>query len=69
MLTCVLENAMKTIYFENIVNKEKFYCNDIKDVRNIDGIEYIRVFRYVSHRECLIRKDTLKKVKDFSSKK
>jgi len=60
---------MKTIYFENIVNKDKFYCTDIKDVRNIDGIEYIRVFQYGSQRECLIRKDTLKKVKDFKSKK
>jgi hypothetical protein len=69
MLAYVLENTMKTIYFENIVNKERFYCTDIKDVRDIDGIEYIRVFKYSSHRECLIRKDTLKKVKDFNSKK
>lgn len=55
---------MKTIYFENILNKEKFYCTDTKDVRSIDGIEYLRVFKYGTQRDCLIRKDTLKKIKD-----
>lgn len=55
---------MKTVYFENILNKEKFYCKDTKDIRTIDGIEYLRVFKYGTQRDCLIRKDTLKKIKD-----
>jgi hypothetical protein len=53
---------MKTVFFENIMNREKFYCNDTKDIRVIDGIEYLRVFRYGTQRDCLVKKDSLKKV-------
>ena len=49
-------------------NKEKFICNgkSLRDVRVIDGIEYLRVFKFETKREVLVRKDTLKRV---SSKK
>ena len=53
---------MKTIYFENAVNKEKFYCTNLKDVRMIDGVEYLRVFRIGTQRDCLVKKDSLKKI-------
>lgn len=53
---------MKTVYFENVLNKEKFYCTNIKDVRTIDGVEYLRVFRMGTQRDCLIKKDSLKKI-------
>jgi hypothetical protein len=53
---------MKNIYFENIVNKERFICPDLNDVRMIDGIEYLRVLREDTRRECLIRKDSLRKI-------
>jgi hypothetical protein len=53
---------MKTVFFENIRNNEKFYCTDPKDVRTIDGVEYIRVFRIGTQRDCLIKKDTLRKI-------
>jgi hypothetical protein len=53
---------MKTIFFENIRNNEKFYCTDLKDVRTIDGVEYLRVFRMGTQRDCLIKKDTLRKI-------
>lgn len=53
---------MKNTYFENIVNKEKFICPDPSDVRIIDGIEYLRVLRESNRRECLVRKDTLRKI-------
>ena len=53
---------MKKVFFENIVNKEKFFCNNLKDVRVIDGIEYLRVFRIGTQRDCLIKKDSLKKI-------
>ena len=55
---------MKTIYFENLRNGEKFYCKNTKDIQLIDGIEYIRVFRLGTQRECLIKKDSLKKVNE-----
>jgi hypothetical protein len=53
---------MKTILFENIMNKEKFYCHDTKDIRIIDGIEYLRVFRHGTQRDCLVKKESLKKI-------
>lgn len=53
---------MKTTYFENLRNKEKFYCKDTKDVQTIDGVEYIRVFRLGTQRDCLVKKDILKKI-------
>lgn len=53
---------MKTIYFENIRNRERFYCKDIKNVQLIDGIEYIRVFRMGTQRDCLVKKESLKKI-------
>lgn len=54
---------MKTLTFENIYNKEKFTCPDVKDVRLIEGVEYLRVFKFGTQREVLVKKDSLKKVK------
>jgi hypothetical protein len=53
---------MKTVVFENVVNKEKFQCHNTKDIQIIDGIEYLRVFKYGTQRDCLVKKDSLKKV-------
>lgn len=53
---------MKIIYLENKLNKEKFYCTNVKDVRMIDGIEYLRVFKFGTQRDCLMKKDSLKKI-------
>lgn len=58
------EKNMKTTVFENIWNKEKFTCPDPKDVRTIDGIDYLRVFKYGTNREVLIKKESLRKVKN-----
>ena len=59
---------MKNTYFENIVNKEKFICPNSDDVRMIDGIEYLRVLREATRRECLVRKDSLRKVSKIKLK-
>ena len=56
------EITMKNTYFENVVNKERFICPNLDDVRMIDGIEYIRVLREATRRECLVRKDSLRKI-------
>ena len=53
---------MKTVYFENMRNRERFYCNDLQDVRLIDGVEYLRVFKEGTQRDCLIKREFLKKV-------
>lgn len=59
---------MKQVFFENIMNKEKFYCTNLKDIRVIDGIEYLRVFRYGTQRDILIKKDSLKKIPESALK-
>lgn len=59
---------MKTVFFENMLNKEKFYCNDPKDIRTIDGVEYLRVFKMNTQRDFLMRKDSLRKIKNVNGK-
>lgn len=59
---------MKQTVFENIMNKEQFYCTNIKDIRVIDGVEYLRVFRMGTQRDVLIKKDSLKKISGVKSK-
>jgi len=63
-----VEETMKKVYFENVMNKEKFYCTDIKDIRVIDGTEYIRVFRFGTQRDCLVKKDVLRKIPEIKVK-
>ena len=53
---------MKIVYFENYRNKEKFECRNLNDIRVIDGIEYLRVFKFGTQRDCLIRRDQLRKL-------
>jgi hypothetical protein len=55
---------MKTTYFENVRNGEKFYCKNIKDIQKIDGTEYLRVFRQGTQRDCLVKKDILRKISE-----
>jgi hypothetical protein len=53
---------MKKVYFENYRNREKFECHNLNDVRVIDGIEYLRVFKFGTTRDCFVRKDQLRKL-------
>ena len=56
---------MKTIYFENVRNREKFYCKNTKDIQKIDGVDYLRVFRMGTQRDCLVKLDSLRKVPEI----
>lgn len=56
---------MKTVTFENIYNKEKFVSSGKKDIKFIDGIEYIKVYKFGSMREVFVRKDFLKRVNNI----
>jgi hypothetical protein len=58
----IKENVMKTTYFENVRNREKFFCKNLKDIQMIDGIEYLKVFRFDTKRECLVKKESLRKI-------
>lgn len=56
---------MKTVYFENMRNKEKFFCKNLKDIQKIDGVDYLRVFRMETQRECLVKLDSLRKIPEI----
>lgn len=56
---------MKTVYFENMRNKEKFFCKNLKDIQKIDGVDYLRVFRMETQRECLVKLDSLRKISEI----
>lgn len=53
---------MKTVKFENQITKEILECDNTRNVRVIDGVEYLEVSRSGNPRKFLIRKDSLKKV-------
>lgn len=48
---------------ENIVTKEQFVCPDTRDLRVIEGVEYLPVQRLGQLRTVLMRKDALQPVK------
>jgi len=54
--------------FESKLNRERFECDNIRDVELIDGIEYLKVRKPSTTRQLLIRKDILIKVKDSGIK-
>jgi hypothetical protein len=54
---------MKAVMMKNRFNNERVVCEDIKDVRLIEGIEYLVVRRQENiNRTFLMRKDALQKV-------
>lgn len=56
---------MKVVIFENQFNKtEKFYCDNLRNVQLIDGVEYLHVRRVENSRKFLIRKDSLRKLEE-----
>jgi hypothetical protein len=57
-------DIMKQLVYENIINGEKYSCPAKSETRTIDGIDYLRVFKMGTNREVLVKKDTLRKVKN-----
>jgi len=54
---------MKSVTLESKLNRERFECDNVRDVEVIDGIEYLKVRRPNTARQFLFRKDTLEKIK------
>jgi len=53
---------MKTVVFKNRRSNEKFVCDNVRDVRVIEGVEYLQVHRPDNPRNFLMRKDALERV-------
>lgn len=56
------KSKIKPILFENIRNREKWVCDDITRINNINNVEYIYVHRPDNDRIFLMKKDALKQV-------
>ena len=53
---------MKPQFFKNRLNGERFVCEDVRAVEQIDGVEYLVVHRPNEHRSFKMRRDALEKV-------
>jgi len=53
---------MKPILFKVIVNNDRVICENIRDIRVIDGIEYLVVHKQDNSRSFMMRKDALEKL-------
>ena len=53
---------MKMVTFENIYNKEKFVSSGKRDSKFIDGVEYVKLYKFETKQEVFVRKDFLKRV-------
>ena len=58
---------MKATTFKNRFNNEQVVCKDPRDIRLIDGIEYLTVSKTIQDRKFLMRKDALEKVNGVGS--
>jgi hypothetical protein len=53
---------MKHILFENQFSKEQFVCEDLKQIKIIDGVTYLAVHRPHNDRMFFVRQDSLRKL-------
>ena len=58
------ENYMKSVNFKNRLNGERVVCDNVRDVRVIDGVEYLVVHKEKNERQFLMRREALEKVRD-----
>ena len=58
---------MKSMLFVNERNGERVVCDNIRDVRVIEGVDYLVVHKEENPRPFMMRKDALKKVNGVSS--
>ena len=52
---------MKPVFLKNRFNGERFVCEDVRAVEQIDGVEYLVVHRPNENREFKMRRDALEK--------
>jgi len=52
---------MKPVHLRNSLNGERFICDDVRAVEQIDGVDYLVVHRPNETRQFKMRKDALVK--------
>lgn len=64
----LFNHKRKQVTLTNPLNSETWYCKDYDNVKVIDGINYITVFKAENEkRTFLMRKDALKLSKSFEN--
>ena len=58
---------MKPQFFRNRLNGERFVCEDVRAVEQIDGVEYLIVHRPNEQRSFKMRRDALEKINGVGS--
>lgn len=56
------ETTMKPVLFENQFSKEQFVCDDLKQIKVIEGVTYLAVHRPHNDRLFFVRQDSLRKL-------
>lgn len=56
------QHQHKSTVFENIATKERYICDNPKNVALIEGVEFIEVYTDKNPRKYLMRKAALQKV-------
>lgn len=56
-------DSMKSQLYENPINGEQWVCDDIRQTKFIDGVGYISVHKPNQFRTVLMRRDSLRPVK------
>ncbi|MEY4332837.1 MAG: hypothetical protein RLZZ196_1575 [Bacteroidota bacterium] len=51
------------ILLENPITKEQWVCDDLRQIKIIEGVEYLSVRKQDKDRTVLMRRDILKKIK------
>lgn len=54
---------MKSQLFENPINGEQWVCDDVGQIKFIDGVGYISVHKPNQPRTVLMRRDSLKAIR------
>jgi len=55
---------MKPVTLKNLLNGERFVCDDPRATEVIDGVEYVIVHRPGEHRMFKMRRDALERVRE-----
>jgi len=63
----IKEGIMKT--FENIYTQDQVICQNPNEIKIIDGIEYLIVYNTSPNRMFLMRKDSLRPIRQKLNKK
>jgi hypothetical protein len=55
---------MKPVNFKNRLNGERVICDNVRDIKIIDGVEYLTIRKDNGPRTFLMRREALERIRD-----